>query len=100
MNFLALFIYSALLIMALWCGKGAVKSVGIYRFSRGVVAVRLRDPAMQACDDPNCPATTLISGIEDTHRKVRTEAVFAVVGALATLVAAAVAFVVLMGRLA
>jgi hypothetical protein len=101
MNFLSLFIYSWLLIMALWCGKGAVKSVGIYRYSRGMVAARLRhDPAMQACDDPKCPAVTLISGIEDTHRKVRTEAVFAVVSALATLVAAAVAFVVLMGRLA
>ena len=94
-HFWILFIYSALLMMALWYSRDAIKKVGIYRFSRAVAS----DPEPHDCGDPKCPATALISAIEDTHRKVRTEAIFAVVSALATLVATAWAFVHLMGRL-
>jgi len=94
-HFWILFIYSALLMMALWYSKGAIKKVGIYRFSRRVVG---DDPAHE-CGDPKCPAIVLISAIDDTHREVRTEAIFAVVSALATLVATVYAFVLLMGRL-
>ena len=97
-HFWTLFIYSLLLAMALWYGKAAVKSVGIYYFSRTVA--RNSDPALHECDDPKCPAATLISAIDDTHRKVRTEAVVAVLSALATLVALAWAVVIVMGRLA
>ena len=96
MNFWRLFAYSVLLTMALWYGKGAIKSVGIYRFSRVVVN---GDPALHECDDPECPATTLISAIDDTHREVRTEAIVAVIQSLVTLVATAYAFVSLVGRL-
>lgn len=88
MNLFALLV---LLAMALWLSRGALKSVGIFRVSRAVN----RDAALHECDDPDCPATTLFSAIEDTHRKVRAEAVVAVV----TLVAVACTFVFFMGRL-
>jgi len=98
-HFLNMFTYSVLLTMALWFGRAAVKPVGIYLFSRRAhLAVGV--PVPHVCDDPECPATTLISAIDDTHRKVRTEAIVAVIQSLATLVAAAYAFVLVMGRLA
>jgi succinate dehydrogenase hydrophobic anchor subunit len=87
-----LFALLVLLAMALWLSKGAVRSVGIFRVSRAVIN---RDAALHECDDPDCPATTLFSAIEDTHRKVRTEAVVAV----AMLVAVVCTFVFFMGRL-
>jgi hypothetical protein len=98
-HFLALFLYSALLTMALWYGKAAVKSVGIWHFSRAVYTTGGPASMTHECEDPKCPATALISAIDDTHRKVRTEAIFAVVSALTTLVATVYAFVLLMGRL-
>jgi len=96
-HFLNMFTYSLLLTMALWFGRGAVKPVGVYLFSR---RARASVPPHDVCDDPKCPATTLIEAVEDTHRKVREEAIFAVIKSLATLVAAAYAFVLVMGRLA
>jgi hypothetical protein len=96
-HFLNMFVYSALLTMALWYGRAAVKPVGIYLFSRRAV---VSTPVPHVCDDPECPATVLILAIDDTHRKVRTEAIVAVIQSLATLVAAAYAFVLVMGRLA
>lgn len=99
-HFWTLFIYSALLMMALWYGKDAIKKVGIYRFSRRVVDPDRVGAESHECDDPKCPAAALISAIDDTHREVRTEAVVAVISALATLVALAWAVVIVMGRLA
>jgi len=94
-HFLNMFTYSVLLTMAFWFGRAAVKPVGIYLFSR-----RARLAVPHVCDDPTCPATTLTLAIDDTHRQVRTEAIVAVIQSLATLVAAAYAFVLVMGRLA
>jgi len=94
-HFWILFLYSALLMMALWYGRDAIKKVGIYRFSRAVAS----DPGPHDCGDPKCPAAVLYSAIDDTHRKVRTEVIFAVVSALATLVALAYAVVIVAGRL-
>jgi hypothetical protein len=95
-HFLNMFTYSVLLTMALWFGRAAVKPVGIYLFSRRTASI---SPAHE-CGDPECPAITLISAIDDTHRKVRNEAIVAVIQSLATLVAAAYAFVLVMSRLA
>ena len=92
-----LFALLVLLAMVLWFGKDAVRSVGIYHFSR---AVANGDAARHVCDDPKCPAIALLSAIEDTHRKVRTEAIVAVsVESLVTLAAVAYTFVFFMGRL-
>lgn len=88
MTFWNLLVYSALLAVAFWFGEGAVRSVGIYRFSRAVAG----GDATHVCEDSECPAAVLFSAIEDTHRKVRTEAVVAVIESLATLVVAAYAF--------
>lgn len=90
-----LFAYSVLLAVTLWFGKGAVRSVGIYRVSR---AVANRDAALHECDDPDCPAIALFSAIEETHRKVRTEAIVAVIKSLILPVAAGTV-VLIMGRL-
>ena len=96
-HFLNMFVYSALLTMALWYGRAAAKPIGIYLFSRRTVA---SVPPHDGCDDPKCPATVLTSAVNDTHHKVRTEAIVAVIQSLATLVAAAYAFVLVMSRLA
>jgi len=95
-HFLNMFTYSLLLTLALWFGRAAIKPVGIYLFSR---RTRLGVPPHE-CPDPKCPATALILAVDDTHRKVRTEAIVAVIQSLVTLVAAAYAFVLVMGRLA
>jgi hypothetical protein len=91
--------YSVLLAMALWfclrIGRGAVKSVGIYYFSRAVA----RNSDTHVCGDPKCSAIVLISAIDDTHRKVRTEAIVAVGESLVALAAVAYTFVFFMGRL-
>jgi hypothetical protein len=95
--------YSVLLAMALWfclrIGKDAVRSVGIYRFSRVVANGQEAQAHLLVCDDPKCPATALISAIDDTHREVRTEAIVAVGESLVALAAVAYTFVFFMGRL-
>jgi hypothetical protein len=95
MNLLwSLLAFSVLLVVAFWFGKGAVLKVGVYYFSRAVA-----NGTSHVCDGPECPAIALLSAIEDTHRKVRTEAILAVVTALATLAGTAYIFVLLTGRL-
>lgn len=104
MNLWSLLIYSALLLIPLtglvWFGKGAVKSVGVYYFSRAVVNSQTRQAHSLVCDDPQCPATALFSAIEDTHHKVRTEAILAVVESLVIIAAAAYTLVFFTTRLA
>jgi hypothetical protein len=113
---MSLFIY--FVVLAVWSAvallyvKRAVKSVGVYRFSRAVVTAC--DPQVcMWCGDPECPASrevdqvaddieaaaVLTLAIEDTHREVRTEAIVAVIGALVALAVAVYAFGLLMGRL-
>jgi len=95
-HFLNVMAYSVLLIILMWSGKRALKAVGVYRLSRTVAS----NPEPHVCGDPKCPATVLISAIEDTHRQVRIEACWAVLTLLVPLAATTYAFGLLMSRLA
>jgi hypothetical protein len=99
-HFLNVMVYSVLLITALWFGKRALKAVGIYRFSRAAVGGHPRALPAHVCADESCPGAVLTSVMAETHRKVRIEALWAVLIFLAPLTAATYTFVLLMGRLA
>ena len=112
---MSLFVY--FVVLAVWSAvaflyvKRAVKSVGIYRFSRAVVTAC--DPQVcMWCGDPECPASREVDqvaddiaaakfalAIEDTHREVRTEAIIAVTSSLIALAVTAYALGLLITQL-